>query len=154
MIKFFPSGKPNIPCFFIFSTSYKRQFCKKFSTQLSGSDMESRPPLPPFTLSTAKAKVQAAEDAWNTRDPERVSLAYTEDSGLAKPGRILHRTGKDSRISHPQVEHRTRTIGSKKNCGASPTTVSPLNLSTSITRIRVSGIVPMAMSSGSLLITD
>jgi nuclear transport factor 2 (NTF2) superfamily protein len=39
-----------------------------------------RPPLPPFTLETAKAKVQAAEDAWNTRDPERVALAYTEDS--------------------------------------------------------------------------
>ncbi|MBE9229073.1 nuclear transport factor 2 family protein [Phormidium sp. LEGE 05292] len=42
--------------------------------------METKPPLPPFTLETAKAKVQAAEDAWNSRDPERVSLAYTEDS--------------------------------------------------------------------------
>jgi nuclear transport factor 2 (NTF2) superfamily protein len=42
--------------------------------------VETRPPLPPFTLETAKAKVQAAEDAWNSRDPERVSLAYTEDS--------------------------------------------------------------------------
>ena len=42
--------------------------------------METKPPLPPFTLETAKAKVQAAEDAWNTRDPERVALAYTEDS--------------------------------------------------------------------------
>ncbi|MCW2497247.1 nuclear transport factor 2 family protein [Jatrophihabitans sp.] len=39
-----------------------------------------RPPLPPFTLETAIQKVQAAEDAWNTRDPERVSLAYTPDS--------------------------------------------------------------------------
>lgn len=35
---------------------------------------------PPFTEETARAKVQAAEDAWNTRDPERVALAYTEDS--------------------------------------------------------------------------
>ena len=35
---------------------------------------------PPFTLETAKLKVQAAEDAWNSRDPERVALAYTEDS--------------------------------------------------------------------------
>jgi hypothetical protein len=42
--------------------------------------METRPPLPPFTLETAKAKVQAAEDAWNTRNPDRVALAYTEDS--------------------------------------------------------------------------
>ncbi|MBC7883370.1 MAG: nuclear transport factor 2 family protein [Anaerolineae bacterium] len=35
---------------------------------------------PPFTLETALAKVKAAQDAWNTRDPERVALAYTEDS--------------------------------------------------------------------------
>ncbi|MCL7377910.1 nuclear transport factor 2 family protein [Streptomyces sp. 35G-GA-8] len=42
--------------------------------------MSTRPPLPPFTLDTAKQKVQAAEDAWNTRDPRKVSLAYTEDS--------------------------------------------------------------------------
>jgi uncharacterized protein len=39
-----------------------------------------RPPLPPFTLETAAQKVRMAEDAWNTRDPERVALAYTEDS--------------------------------------------------------------------------
>ena len=41
---------------------------------------ESRPPLPPFTAETAAQKVQAAEDAWNTRDPQRVALAYTPDS--------------------------------------------------------------------------
>jgi nuclear transport factor 2 (NTF2) superfamily protein len=39
-----------------------------------------RPPLPPFTEETARQKVQAAEDAWNTRDPERVAGAYSEDS--------------------------------------------------------------------------
>ncbi|MCC3765338.1 nuclear transport factor 2 family protein [Glycomyces sp. TRM65418] len=39
-----------------------------------------RPPLPPFTAETAARKVQAAEDAWNTRDPHRVALAYTPDS--------------------------------------------------------------------------
>ena len=42
--------------------------------------MDSRPPVPPFTAETARQKVQAAEDAWNTRDPERVASAYTEDS--------------------------------------------------------------------------
>ena len=42
--------------------------------------MESRPPFPPFTLETATKKVQAAEDAWNTRDPARVALAYTPDT--------------------------------------------------------------------------
>jgi nuclear transport factor 2 (NTF2) superfamily protein len=42
--------------------------------------MESRPPLPPFTLESATRKVQAAEEAWNSRDPVRVSLAYTPDT--------------------------------------------------------------------------
>lgn len=39
-----------------------------------------RPPLPPFTHATAAQKVRMAEDAWNTRNPERVALAYTPDS--------------------------------------------------------------------------
>lgn len=39
-----------------------------------------RPPIPPFTEKTSREKVQAAEDAWNTRNPEKVSLAYTEDT--------------------------------------------------------------------------
>jgi hypothetical protein len=42
--------------------------------------MESRPPLPPFTMDTAIQKARLAEDAWNSRDPERVALAYTPDS--------------------------------------------------------------------------
>jgi nuclear transport factor 2 (NTF2) superfamily protein len=39
-----------------------------------------RPPLPPFTIETAMQKIRMAEDAWNSRDPERVSLAYTSES--------------------------------------------------------------------------
>lgn len=39
-----------------------------------------RPPMPPFTLETATQKVRLAEDAWNSRDPDKVSLAYTRDS--------------------------------------------------------------------------
>jgi uncharacterized protein len=42
--------------------------------------MANRPPLPPFTLETAVEKVRLAEDAWNTRKPEQVVLAYSEDS--------------------------------------------------------------------------
>lgn len=42
--------------------------------------MEQRPPLPPFTVDTAKIKVRAAEDGWNGRDPAKVALAYTPDS--------------------------------------------------------------------------
>ena len=41
---------------------------------------DSRPPLPPFTRETAVQKVRMAEDGWNSRNPERVALAYTEDS--------------------------------------------------------------------------
>ena len=39
-----------------------------------------RPPLPPFSAETAAQKARMAEDAWNSRDPERVALAYTENS--------------------------------------------------------------------------
>ena len=42
--------------------------------------MSAKPPLPPFTAETAAQKARMAEDAWNSRDPERVSLAYTPDS--------------------------------------------------------------------------
>ena len=42
--------------------------------------MDTKPPLPPFTLETAKQKVRLAEDAWNSRDPERVALVYTLDT--------------------------------------------------------------------------
>jgi len=50
---------------------------------------ESRPPFPPFTLETATEKVRKAEDAWNTRDPERVSLAYTPESRWRNRDRFL-----------------------------------------------------------------
>ncbi len=43
-------------------------------------EQQVRPPIPPFTEETARQKVKMAQDAWNTRDPETVSLAYTEDS--------------------------------------------------------------------------
>ena len=42
--------------------------------------MDARPPFPPFTTETAAQKARAAEDAWNSCDPDRVALAYTEDS--------------------------------------------------------------------------
>ena len=47
---------------------------------MSANEQQSRPPLPPFTRDSAIVKVRLAEDAWNSRDPERVALAYTEDS--------------------------------------------------------------------------
>jgi nuclear transport factor 2 (NTF2) superfamily protein len=58
---------------------------------------DTNPPLPPFTLATAIQKVQAAEDAWNTRDPERVSRAYTVDSQWRNRGE--HVVGRDDIVA-------------------------------------------------------
>jgi nuclear transport factor 2 (NTF2) superfamily protein len=51
--------------------------------------MTVRAPVPPFTEQSALTKVQAAEDAWNSRDPERVALAYTEDSEWRNRDRFI-----------------------------------------------------------------
>jgi nuclear transport factor 2 (NTF2) superfamily protein len=52
--------------------------------------MSTRPPLPPFTQETAIEKGRRAEDAWNTRDPEKVSLAYTVDSHWRNRAEFVH----------------------------------------------------------------
>ncbi len=52
--------------------------------------MEMKYPLPPFTMETALQKVQMAEDAWNTKDPEKVCLAYTIDTEWRNRTEFLH----------------------------------------------------------------
>ena len=59
--------------------------------------MTDRPPLPPFTVETAAQKVQAAEDAWNTGDPERVAGAYTDDSVWRNRDRFV--SGRDEIVA-------------------------------------------------------
>ncbi len=59
--------------------------------------MSSRPPLPPFTAETAAQKARMAEDAWNTREPERVALAYTEDSRWRNRAEFL--SGRDEIVA-------------------------------------------------------
>lgn len=54
------------------------------------SQVVARPPCPPFTRDNAMLKVRGAEDAWNTRDPERVSLAYTPDSRWRNRDRFVN----------------------------------------------------------------
>ncbi len=61
------------------------------------NDSQIRSPVPPFTEETARQKVQAAEDAWNTRDPERVALAYTVDSEWRNRDEFLN--GRDEIIA-------------------------------------------------------
>ncbi|MFB6705507.1 DUF1348 family protein [Streptomyces sp. NPDC056333] len=55
--------------------------------------MTARPPVPPFTRETAIEKIRRAEDSWNTRDPEKVALAYTEDSRWRNRAEFV--TGRD-----------------------------------------------------------
>jgi nuclear transport factor 2 (NTF2) superfamily protein len=59
--------------------------------------MAPRPPVPPFTEATARQKVQAAEDAWNTREPERVAGAYTGDSQWRNRDEFV--TGRDAIVA-------------------------------------------------------
>jgi nuclear transport factor 2 (NTF2) superfamily protein len=56
-----------------------------------------RPPLPPFDAATAAKKVQAAEDAWNTREPERVAAAYTPDTVWRNRSEFVH--GRDEVVA-------------------------------------------------------
>ena len=63
----------------------------------------SRPPLPPFTRETAAQKARMAEDAWNSRDPVTVSLAYTEDSRWRNRSEVFRRPPRDRRVPHPQM---------------------------------------------------
>ncbi|KAJ3557325.1 hypothetical protein NPX13_g9950 [Xylaria arbuscula] len=60
----------------------------------TGSRNEGRPPYPPFTAETAQIKVKAAQDAWNTKDPAKVKLAYTPDSIWRNRDTFL--TGRDA----------------------------------------------------------
>jgi nuclear transport factor 2 (NTF2) superfamily protein len=66
----------------------------------------SRPPLPPFNQETAAQKARMAEDAWNTRDPARVALAYFRKQPVAKPRGILSGSACDRGVSDPHVEPR------------------------------------------------
>ena len=59
--------------------------------------MTARPPVPPFTRETAIEKVRQGEDGWNTRDPERVALAYTEDSRWRNRAEFV--TGRDEIVA-------------------------------------------------------
>jgi nuclear transport factor 2 (NTF2) superfamily protein len=64
---------------------------------------EPRPPLRPFTTETAAQKVRMAEDAWNTRDPARVALAYTTDSRWRNRAEFLQRPFGKRRPSRPDA---------------------------------------------------
>ena len=110
--------------------------------------MSGRPPFPPFTRETAIQKVRMAEDAWNTRDPERVALAYTVDSqwrnraefpaGREQVVRFLRRKW-DRELDYRLI----------KELWASPTSASPCASPTSGTTTPATGSAPTATRTGS-----
>ena len=59
--------------------------------QQSGENQQVRPPVPPFNEETARQKVKAAQDAWNTRDPEKVAPRLHAGLQMAQPRRVLRR---------------------------------------------------------------
>ena len=75
--------------------------------QRSGENQGVRPPLPPFDEKSPRQKVKMAQDAWNTRDPEKVSLAYTEDSKW-QPRRVLRGPRGNQSFLEAQVGSRAR----------------------------------------------
>ncbi|HEX4372506.1 MAG TPA: nuclear transport factor 2 family protein [Puia sp.] len=62
-------------------------------------------PLPPFTMETALQKVQIAEDAWNTKDPEKVSLAYSSDTEWRNRTEFLHGREEIKQFLHRKWEN-------------------------------------------------
>jgi len=102
--------------------------------KLPNEDLKmSRPPLPPFTAETAAQKVRIAEDAWNTRVPARVALAYTTDSrwrnrseffeGRAAIEAFL--TRKWSRLSSPhEIQPRKAGIRRERRCAETRSSAS------------------------------
>ena len=110
--------------------------------------MTDRPPLPPFDLESALAKVQAAEDAWNTRDPERVAGAYTVDSVWRNRDTFV--TGRAAIIEFLADKWRRELdYALRKNLGASGRTGSRSGSSTSAMTCRGSGGAVTATSYGS-----
>lgn len=77
---------------------------------MNANDESARPPLPPFTRATAMQKVRLAEDGWNSRDPHKVSLAYTVDSHWRNRSEFL--TGREQIVAfltrkwHAELEYR------------------------------------------------
>jgi len=86
------------------------------------------PPVikPPFTFETAKAKVQAAQEAWNTRDPERVALANAEDSDWRNRDEFFQ--GREARLSGVENGRRNWTTACARSFGAGPKTASRYEL--------------------------
>ena len=104
---------------------------------------------PPFTLETATLKVRLAEDAWNSRDPERVALAYTEDSAWRNRDEFLDRPRRHPGLPGRQVGAGTRLPAGEGPVGLHATTAWPSASSTSGTTPPAAGPAATATNCGS-----
>ena len=112
------------------------------------SDSGIRPPVPPFTAEAARQKVQGAEDAWNSCDPERVALAYTVDSEWRNRDEFFK--GREAIIEFLRRKWAaSSTTGCARSSGASRTTASPCGSSTSRAIRMAGGGEATATSTGS-----
>jgi Protein of unknown function (DUF1348) len=111
---------------------------------VAAAPMATRPPLPPFTRESAIQKVRLAEDGWNTRDPEKVALAYAIDSRWRNRSEFINGRNESiaflSRKWSRELDYRLI-----KELWAFTGTASRYALLTSGTTTRVTGIAPMAM---------
>ena len=113
--------------------------------QRSGENQQVRPPVPPFTEETARQKVKAAQDAWNTRDPEKVSLAYTPDSKWRNRDEFFE--GREEIVAFLKRKWPgSSTTGSRRTSGASRITALPYASSMRATTLRDNGGDLMEMS--------
>ena len=116
--------------------------------QQSGENQEARPPVPPFDEETARQKVKAAQDAWNTRDPEKVSLAYTPDSKWRNRDEFFE--GREEIVAFLKRKWaRELDYRSRSTSGASRGTVSPSGSSTRAGTPTDNGGVATETNSGS-----
>jgi uncharacterized protein (TIGR02246 family) len=110
--------------------------------------MEQKPPLPPFTEETAPQKVRMAEDAWNSRDPDRVIQVYTPDTVWRN--RAEFPKGRDEvRAFLARKWARELDTDSLRNCGRFATTASRCASPTSGATTAARGFAPTATKTGS-----
>ena len=115
--------------------------------------MEQKPSLPPFDSETVKLKVQLAENAWNSRDPERVVLSYTVDTEWRNRSEFIN--GREAVVQFLKLKCRNElNYKLKKELWALAATGSPLGLNTSIMTMTVYGLEPMVTKTGNLMNTD
>ena len=115
--------------------------------------MEQKLPLPPFAMETALQKVQLAEDAWNSKDPERVCMAYTIDTEWRNRTTFINGREAVKQFLRDKWD-KELNYKLKKSCGAFVKTAWQLGSSTNTKMWKGNGLGLMAMKTGSLMKTD